>query len=229
MKVIFIRHEESEIVWHTRVINYRGSDNQALVRARLSPIGDGLQVLTYGKNEPLVFARICRFFEDTEFSVVEAKVFTTKDNCYLNTFQVLIDRYAENDYQDMINHIEHALPMALSSSSLPKSNKGRISRRLQYFPIKPEVDIRGDENGLNYYLQITCGDQPGLLYAIARILTKHQVDIKNAKINTMGERVEDTLLISGDVLSSARETLRLQSDLVEELSLAHKSKEMATQ
>jgi hypothetical protein len=45
----------------------------------------------------------------------------------------------------------------------------------------------------------------------------------------MGERVEDTLLISGDVLSSARETLRLQSDLVEELSLAHKSKEMATQ
>ena len=225
----FIRHEESEIVWHTRVINYQGSDNQALVRARLSPIGDGLQVLTYGKNEPLVFARICRFFEDTEFSVVEAKVFTTKDNCYLNTFQVLIDRYAENDYQDMINHIEHALPMALSSSSLPKSNNGRISRRLQYFPIKPEVDIRGDENGLNYYLQITCGDQPGLLYAIARILTKHQVDIKNAKINTMGERVEDTLLISGDVLSSARETLRLQSDLVEELSLAHKSKEMATQ
>jgi [protein-PII] uridylyltransferase len=142
---------------------------------------------------------------------------------------VLIDRYAENDYQDMINHIEHALPMALSSSSLPKSNNGRISRRLQYFPIKPEVDIRGDENGLNYYLQITCGDQPGLLYAIARILTKHQVDIKNAKINTMGERVEDTLLISGDVLSSARETLRLQSDLVEELSLAHKSKEMTTQ
>ena len=224
----FIRHEESEIVWHTRVINYQGSNNQSLVKARLSPIGDGLQVLTYGKNEPLVFARICSFFEDTEFSVVEAKVFTTKDNYYLNTFQVLIDRYAENDYQDMINHIEHALPMALSSSSLPKSNKGRISRRLQYFPIKPEVDIRGDENGLNYYLQITCGDQPGLLYAIARILTKHQVDIKNAKINTLGERVEDTLLISGDVLSSARETLRLQSDLVEELSLAHKSKEMAT-
>ena len=224
----FIRHEESEIVWHTRVINYQGSNNQSLVKARLSPIGDGLQVLTYGKNEPLVFARICSFFEDTEFSVVEAKVFTTKDNYYLNTFQVLIDRYAENDYQDMINHIEHTLPMALSSSSLPKSNKGRISRRLQYFPIKPEVDIRGDENGLNYYLQITCGDQPGLLYAIARILTKHQVDIKNAKINTLGERVEDTLLISGDVLSSARETLRLQSDLVEELSLAHKSKEMAT-
>jgi [protein-PII] uridylyltransferase len=225
----FIRHEESEIVWHTRVVNYRGDDNQPLVKARLSPIGDGLQVLTYGKNEPLVFARICRFFEDTEFSVVEAKVFTTKDNCYLNTFQVLIDRYAEDDYQDMINHIEHSLPISLSSSSLPKSYNGRISRRLQYFPIKPQVDIRGDENGLNYYLQITCGDQPGLLYAIARILTKHQVDIKNAKINTMGERVEDTLLISGDVLSSARETLRLQSDLVEELSLAHKSKEIATQ
>ncbi len=224
----FIRHEESEIVWHARVLNYQGDADQPNVRARLSPIGDGLQVLTYGKNEPLVFARICRFFEDTEFSVVEAKVFTTKDNYYLNTFQILTDRYAENDYQDMINHIEQELPIALSSRSLPKTNTGRISRRLQYFPIKPEVDIRGDENGLNYYLQITCGDQPGLLYAIARTLTEHRVDIKNAKINTMGERVEDTLLISGDILSSARETLRLQNDLVEELSLTHKSKEIAT-
>ncbi|MDC1311286.1 [protein-PII] uridylyltransferase [Burkholderiales bacterium] len=225
----FIRHEESEIVWHTQVLNYHGDINQPTVRVRLSPIGDGLQVVTYGKNESLVFARICRFFEDTEFSVVEAKVFTTNDNYYLNTFQILTDHYAEDDYQDMINHIEQELPIALSSKSLKRSNSRRISRRLKYFPIKPEVDIRGDENGLNYHLQITCADQPGLLYAIARTLTEHRVEIKNAKISTLGERVEDTLLISGDVLSSARETLRLQSDLVDELSLTHNFKEAATQ
>jgi UTP:GlnB (protein PII) uridylyltransferase len=51
---------------------------------------------------------------------------------------------------------------------------------------------------------------PDYFTLLLEFLTKHQVDIKNAKINTMGERVEDTLLISGDVLSSARETLRLQ-------------------
>ena len=225
----FIRHEESEIVWHTRILNYRGDTDQATVKVRLSPIGDGLQVLTYGKNESAIFAKICRFFEDTEFSVVEAKVFTTKDNHYLNTFQILTDRYAEDDYQDMINHIEQKLPIALSLDSLPKVNNGRISRRLQHFPIKPEVEIRGDESGLNYYLLITCADQPGLLYAIARTLTEHRVDIQNAKINTMGERVEDTLLISGDALSSARETLRLQNILVEKLSLGDKSQELSIQ
>jgi [protein-PII] uridylyltransferase len=111
------------------------------------------------------------------------------------------------------------LPIALQKKSLSKSIQGRVSRRLKYFPIKPEIDIRPDESGQNYYLQITCGDRPGVLFAIARILAEHRIDIQNAKINTMGERVEDTLVISGDVLSSSRETLRLQSDLSDALAL----------
>ncbi|MDA1012474.1 MAG: ACT domain-containing protein, partial [Proteobacteria bacterium] len=132
-------------------------------------------------------------------------------------------------YQDMIRYIEEELPIALTQSSLPNSISGRVSRRLKYFPIKPEVLIRGDENGLNYYLQITCADRPGLLYAIAQTLAEYRIDIHNAKINTMGERVEDTLLVSGDALRSSREALRLQSELVEKLSVPRTKIKSATQ
>ncbi|MDA1331807.1 MAG: [protein-PII] uridylyltransferase [Proteobacteria bacterium] len=225
----FIRHEESEIVWHTRVLNFRMDSKQPIVKARLSPIGDGLQVLIYGQDEPLVFAKICGFFEHTELSVVEAKVFTTRNNYYLNTFLVLTHLGMDIHYQDMIRHIEKELPIIIVEESLPKPISGRISRRLKYFPIKPEVSIRGDENGLNYYLQITCADRRGLLYTIARTLSEYRIDIQNAKINTMGERVEDTLLVSGDALRSSREALRLQSDLIDKLSVFKTQKKLATQ
>ena len=215
----FIRHEESEIVWHTRKVIHQMDNKDPVVKVRLSPIGDGLQVLIYGVNEPLVFARICGFFENTEFTVVEAKVFTTANHRYLNTFEVLANHHVSLDQNDVTQHIERELPIALQKKSLSKSIQGRVSRRLKYFPIKPEIDIRPDESGQNYYLQITCGDRPGVLFAIARILAEHRIDIQNAKINTMGERVEDTLVISGDVLSSSRETLRLQSDLSDALAL----------
>ena len=119
----------------------------------------------------------------------------------------------------MIRHIEKQLPDVIAEDSLPKPVSGRISRRLKYFPIKPEVSLRGDENGLNFYLQVTCADRPGVLYVIARTLTKYRIDIQNAKINTMGDRAEDTLLVSGDALRSSREALLLQSELVEKLSV----------
>ena len=72
---------------------------------------------------------------------------------------------------------------------------------------------------MNFYLQVTCADRPGVLYVIARTLTKYRIDIQNAKINTMGDRAEDTLLVSGDALRSSREALLLQSELVEKLSV----------
>ena len=215
----FIRHEESEIVWHARVLNFRVDSKKPFVKVRLSPIGDGLQVLIYGQDERLVFAKICGFFDNTEFSIVEAKVFSTQNNHYLNTFQVLAQRAVDINHHDMIRHIEKQLPDVIAEDSLPKPVSGRISRRLKYFPIKPEVSLRGDENGLNFYLQVTCADRPGVLYVIARTLTKYRIDIQNAKINTMGDRAEDTLLVSGDALRSSREALLLQSELVEKLSV----------
>ena len=215
----FIRHEESEIVWHARVLNYRPDTSEVIVKARLSPIGDGLQVMVYGKDEKTIFAKICGFFDLAHYSVVEAKVFTTKHGYYLNTFQVLTHDRTDIHYRDMIRFVEFELPVAINKKSLPQAVSGRLSRRLKYFPIKPEVEIRSDENSRYFYLNITCADRPGLLYETSKTLSEHKIDIHNAKINTMGERVEDTLLISGEKLANPRATAAVQRDLIEILEV----------
>ncbi|MFN9155568.1 MAG: hypothetical protein ACK5WE_18665, partial [bacterium] len=63
------------------------------------------------------------------------------------------------------------------------------------------------------------GDRPGLLYAIARVLVEYDISVQTALINTLGERAEDTLLISGLVLSNERAVLRLEADLLSALAV----------
>jgi [protein-PII] uridylyltransferase len=59
----FIRHESDEIAWHSRLLTPHLNTLNPIVRARLSPSGDGIQVMIYTKDQNDLFARICNFFE----------------------------------------------------------------------------------------------------------------------------------------------------------------------
>ena len=48
------------------------------MRARLSPLGEGLQVLVYAPDQPDLFARICGYFDGAGFNILDAKVHTTR-------------------------------------------------------------------------------------------------------------------------------------------------------
>jgi len=213
----FLRHNEHDIVWHTRTLNYRHDTPTPIVKARLSPLGEGLQVMIYAPDENLMFARICGFFEKTDFDIVEAKIYTTRHNYVLDTFQVMTAARLDIHYRDMIRYVEHELPAWLKRPDMPAPAKGRVSRQLKNFPISPTVNIRADDRARFYYLNIVAGDRPGLLYRIALVLARYQISIYTAKINTLGERAEDTLLVRGDALKDARTVVRLESELVREL------------
>jgi len=68
-------------------------------------------------------------------------------------------------------------------------------------------------------ISITANDRTGLLYSIARILTKYGVSLHTAKIMTMGERVEDVFLVEGDALQNQRTQIQIESDLIDALRI----------
>src|SRR6266571_3810347 len=43
----FLRHDPQEIAWHARLLHYRSDTDKPVVKARLSPAGEGLQVVIY--------------------------------------------------------------------------------------------------------------------------------------------------------------------------------------
>jgi [protein-PII] uridylyltransferase len=70
----FLRHDAQEIAWHTRNLHYRVDSEKPVVKARLAPFGEGLQVMIYTRDREALFARICGYFDRAGFNIAEAKV-----------------------------------------------------------------------------------------------------------------------------------------------------------
>ncbi|NMM26873.1 MAG: [protein-PII] uridylyltransferase [Glaciimonas sp.] len=215
----FLRSDAADIAWQTRSLYDKVDSRIPIVKSRLAPIGEGLQVTVYTRDQPDLFARICSYFDRKNFSILDAKIHTTRHGYALDTFFVTETTFA-NNYRDIISLIEHELTELLqSSAALPAPSQGRLSRLSRTFPIKPTVDLRPDERGQYYLLSVSANDRNGLLYAIAIVLAKYKVNLHMAKIMTLGERVEDVFLIDGPLLNNARTQIQLETHLLEALGV----------
>lgn len=217
----FMRHDASDIAWHARQLSRHAGKAKVIVRARRSSAGDGMQVLVYTPDAPDLFARICGYFDQAGFSILDAKIHTAKNGYALDTFQVVSpDLTSENDhFRELAAMVEAELDRTIETpGELPAPSMGRISRRVKSFPIAPRVDLRPDEKAQRWLLSVSASDRAGLLYLIARILAKHGINLQLAKVTTLGERVEDTFLISGPELQHNRAQIAIETELLQALN-----------
>jgi [protein-PII] uridylyltransferase len=225
----FMRHDAGEIAWHTRQLSRHLMkmssaaevvQGKAIVRARVSPVGEGLQVLVYTPDQPDLFARICGYFDQAGFSILDAKVHTANNGYALDTFQVVSSMLPEHN-RELISMVESELEHTIEQAGpLPKPSRGRVSRRVKSFPIAPRVDLRPDEKAQRWLLSISASDRVGLLYSVARVLARHHINLQLAKVTTLGERVEDTFLIDGAELQQNRRQIEIETELLEAIASA---------
>ncbi|MFA7242921.1 MAG: [protein-PII] uridylyltransferase [Sulfuricellaceae bacterium] len=214
----FLRHDAQEIVWHSRNLYRRANTGKAVVKARLSHAGEGIEVMIYTPYRDDLFARICSFFERNDFNIVDAKIHTSRHGYALDTFVVLDEASRSAHYRELLYFINHELlQRLLGEAPLEPPLQGRLSRHLKHFPITPEISIKLDEKSAQYILSVTAGDRPGLLSRIAQTLLMHGIHLHTAKITTLGERAEDIFLITGDELENPKKTLKFEADLLQQL------------
>ncbi len=215
----FARHDAAELAWHARSLWRHLGTPTPVVFARPSPVGEGLQVLVYAPDGPDLFARICGYFDSAGFNILDAKIHTTRDGFALDTFQVL-GNDPDTHHRDLVPMVEQRLAQALTQTTpLPEPRRARLSRRVKSFPTTPRVSLRPDERAQAWVLTVSASDRAGLLYAIARVLARHHIDLQLAKILTLGERVEDSFLVKGASLAQARVQLQLEAELLDAIAL----------
>ncbi|KAF4531324.1 hypothetical protein B566_EDAN019431, partial [Ephemera danica] len=138
----FARHDAADIAWHARVL-WRHLDTAVpVVQARLSSVGEGLQVLVFSPDRPDLFARICGYFDSAGFSIQDAKIHTTRAGFALDTFQVASTRLEPGDgagHRDLISLVE-------------TPSRSRVSRRVRAFPVTPRVSLAPDERAQRWLL-----------------------------------------------------------------------------
>ncbi|MFA7679996.1 MAG: [protein-PII] uridylyltransferase [Pigmentiphaga sp.] len=213
----FLRHEAAEIAWHTRHLYNKVDTETPIVKARNHPHGEGIQVVVYTPDAPDLFTRICGYFEQRCLSILDAHIHTTKNHRALDTFMVLSDK-SMKEQRPFLNLIEHELIGLLAAPAAPEIQRACIgpsrSRQSRAFPIRPSIELRSDEKGEHWILNITAGDRPGVLHAVAQVFVKHGINLRTAKVMTLGERIEDSFLIDGLKLNDARGQLDFERDLM---------------
>ena len=213
----FMRHDASDIAWHTRQLSRVVGTRQPVVRARRSPAGEGLQVLVYTPDQSDLFARICGYFDQRSFSILDARIHTAKNGHALDTFQVVTSAGPE-EYREITSMLENDLAKVIAEAGpLPMPSRGRVSRRVKSFPIAPRVTLAPDEKGQRWLLNVSASDRVGLLYSIALVLARHHLNLQLAKVATLGERVEDTFLIDGPELQNNKKQIEIETELLEAL------------
>jgi len=214
----FMRHDATEIAWHARQLSRHLGAKEPIVRARRSPVGEGLQVLVFVPDQQDLFARICGYFDHSDFSIIDARIHTTHNGYALDTFQIVAAHLTAH-HRELIGMIEAELSRVIAMAApLPAPSRGRVSRRVKSFPVTPRVSLKPDEKGQRWLLNISASDRAGLLYSVAWVLARHQISLQLAKIATLGERVEDTFLIQGAALQHNRDQIEIETELLEALA-----------
>ncbi|AKU12122.1 PII uridylyl-transferase [Azoarcus sp. CIB] len=217
--VYFMRHSAEEIAWHTRILYFRPQSEEPVIKARVLDGDEGVQVMVFTPDQKDLFVRMTGFFGRLGFSILDAKVHTTRHGYALDSF-ILQDPGNTAHYRDVIQLIEHELTEKLKHpGAADRPTQGRLSRQMRHFPITPQISIQPDEPGKHFILSLVAADRPGLLFSVAEVLARHEIRLHTAKIATLGERVEDTFLISGGRLALDGQILQVERELLERLQV----------
>ena len=92
-----------------------------------------------------------------------------------------------------------------------------MPRQIKHFDVDTKISISNDESTQHSRVDIVAKNKPGLLASVGRAFVKNEVKIHDAKITTLGEKVEDSFLIT-DKSNNAITDKKTQDLIIETLS-----------
>ncbi len=199
----FLRERAEDIAWHTEAIAGHHDKSKPLVVLRSSidsSVANTTQIFIHARSSAQLFPTICAQLEQLDLSVHDARIYNANDGMTLDTFSVLnTDGSSIAADAARLNHIRDHLAAALADNSDASDTvQRRTPRAKKSFSIPTETTMSVDEIKNYSVLEVATPDRPGLLARIGRIFVDFGIVLQAAKIQTLGERVEDVFFITDD-------------------------------
>jgi [protein-PII] uridylyltransferase len=197
----FLRERPEDIAWHSEAIASHHQQDTPLVLARNSvdsSVANTTQIFIHARGHAELFSQICAKLEQLDLSVHDARIYNANDGMSLDTFFVL-DSDGQSIAEDgtRIKIIQAQLTEALSGATgAPQIVQRRTPRRVKSFSVPTETSMSVDQTRNVSVLEVSAPDRPGLLARIGKIFVELGVELQAAKIQTLGERVEDVFVIT---------------------------------
>ena len=199
----FLRERAEDIAWHTEAIASHHDREKPLVLVRNSndsSVANTTQIFIHARSRAQLFSMICAELEQLDLSVHDARIYNANDGMSLDTFFVL-DSNGQPIADDgaRLKHIRDHLGETLASeASYPDIVNRRTPRQVKSFSIPTETRMSVDELKNMSVLEVSSPDRPGLLARLGKIFVEFNIELQAAKIQTLGERVEDVFFITDD-------------------------------
>jgi [protein-PII] uridylyltransferase len=209
----FLRNSVDSLVWQTE-IRLDNPNVDPLIAIRQHGEQDTLEVFIVTPDRPGIFAAITSALEQCQLNVLDAKINVSNDKEALNTFMV-------NGRAGADNEITHTLEQYLLTPEKVTPYAPMITPRItKLFKTETEIQFKDHPQGVHTIMTLKTHDRPGLISKLGQGFLQCNTQIINAKINTLGDQVEDIFFITrdnGEALDKSAQD-ELKAALVEHLS-----------
>ena len=189
----FNKNVSKSLKWQSSLI-IKNKDKDLVVGCKVV-YGNLIEIFIRVKNSKGLFYKFTKVLEHSGLEVIDANIFSSIDNTFAaNTF---ITKFSHHDRKlnksELIelstriekNFVNFNKIKNIQKKSIKKSNFEKIMN------ISSSIN---NEKGRNL-ITIETSDSQGLLANIAKVFFDNNVSIFSARINTLGDRVEDTFEI----------------------------------
>ena len=192
---VFLSYSSDQLEWTAGKVLGLSADCPVLVTIREVRERGISELLVHSPDYDGLFAAVTTVIDEIGLDVLSARVGTTTLGKSFDLFQ-LMDSNGRSLNDIDCERLKTRLRKVLATSSLPKPMVRRLPRRLRPFSSAPEIHFSAAQGGEKTLMDIVCLDRPGLLSDVSTALVECGIRVHDAKITTMGERVEDAFILS---------------------------------
>ena len=198
-----------EVVWHLDVVSEFDGAGHVSVDPRNME-----RILVAGKDREGFLLAVSQAFTRNGIGVMDARLRTRSDGLALDTFHVADDRTGQAVAPARWARVAEDLIAALSEQQdLRPAIVERVQAYRRHDEDQSPVEVRTDRQGRDTVIEVRAPDRIGLLLDIVEALHDEELDVRLAKIDTMGGQARDLFHVrrSGMPIASESELAAISS------------------
>ncbi len=213
----FVRNSETQLIWHALGVIQNHSLPMVLVSNEYAR--GATEIFVYCEDQPQLFARIAQTLSQKKISIHDAQIITSDNGLVLDSF-IVTETNGQPLSDERILFIYNALVATLSSSKKAAFKLTKQPVKHQSFKRKTKVRFLTHSHPNHTGFELFTLDREGLLAQIGFIFSQLDLNLVNAKITTIGERVEDFFVVTTkeNLALNEQEKKILKSHILQELS-----------
>lgn len=186
---------------HARLMRRADEENAPLmVETKVHDFRSVTEVTIYAPDHPGLFAGIAGAMAVCGASIVDARIFTTKDGMVLDTFWIQAENGKPFAKPKRLEKLTQTIEMTLAQDFKPArelAERARTARqsRTAIFKVSPRVLFDNRASATHTVIEINARDRSALLFDITRALAALKLSIGTARINTYGESAVDVFYV----------------------------------